>query len=73
MFTVQIAAVQTAGAADALMRSIHDAGYTPHVIRDADGLFKVRVGRYAAKQDAQRLVVELKRKLGGSPFVVEVH
>ena len=34
-------------------------------------LFKVRVGRYADRTQAQRVATELKSKLGGSPFVVE--
>jgi cell division septation protein DedD len=73
VYAVQIAAVQSAAAADELMRSLYAAGYQPQVIRDTDGLFKVRVGRYTTKQDAQRLAAEIKRKLGGTPFVVEQH
>jgi len=71
VFSVQVAAVGTAAAADQAMRSLHAAGYDPHVVRDTDGLFKVRVGRYAARQQAQQLSQDLRRKLGGSPFVVE--
>lgn len=71
VYTVQVAAVRNAAAADELMQSLHAAGYASHVVRDDDGLFKVRVGRYGSRQDAQRLVTELRRRLGGSPFVVE--
>jgi len=70
-FSVQVAAVQTPAAADQVMRSLVDAGYEPHVVRDADGLFKVRVGRYTNRAAAQRMVSTLRRALGGSPFVVE--
>jgi cell division septation protein DedD len=68
---VQVAAVQTATAADEVMRTLHAAGYDPHVVRDTDGLFKVRVGRFAGRQDAQHLAGDVRSKLGGSPFVVE--
>ena len=71
VYTVQVAAVGTATAADEMMRSLHAAGYDSHVVRAPDGLFKVRVGRYGARADAQRMVTDLKSKLGGQPFVVE--
>ncbi len=71
VYAAQVAAVQNAVAADELMRQLHAAGYDPHVIRGADGLFKVRVGRFPDRSAAQRLVSELRQRLGGSPFVVE--
>jgi hypothetical protein len=71
VYTVQVAAVGTAVAADELMRSLHSSGYDSHVVRAPDGLFKVRVGRYGGRQEAQRVASELKSKLGGQPFVVE--
>ena len=71
VYAVQLAAVQSAAAADELMRALYAEGYEPHVARGADGLFKVRVGRYADRGNAQRLVAELQRKFGGNPFVVE--
>ena len=71
VYSVQVAAVQTATAADEVMRTLHAAGYDPHVVRDTDGLFKVRVGRFAGRQDAQHLAGDVRSKLGGSPFVVE--
>jgi hypothetical protein len=69
-FAVQIAAVGTAEAADEVMRQAHTAGFESHVVRDG-ALFKVRVGRYASRQEAQRTQAEIRRKLGGSPFIVE--
>jgi cell division septation protein DedD len=70
-FAVQVAAVRTAAAADDLMRSLKTQGYTARVSRDPDGLFKVRVGHYPTKAEAERLAREVKRKVGGNPFVVE--
>ncbi len=71
VYSVQLAAVGTAASADEIMQTLYAAGYEPHVVRDADGLFKIRVGRYADRREAQRLASELERKLGGNPFVVE--
>jgi TolA-binding protein len=70
-FSVQVAAVQSPVAADEVMRSLRARGYDPRVIRDTDGLFKVRVGQFRTRDEAQRLAAELRRLLGGNPFVVE--
>lgn len=69
-FAVQIAAVGTAEAADEVMRQVHAAGFQSRVVREG-GLFKVRVGRYRSRQEAQQVQADLRRTLGGSPFVVE--
>ena len=70
-YAVQVAAVQSPTAADDLMRRLAAQGYDTHVVRAIDGLFKVRVGRYAQRTQADRVARELKRLLGGTPFVVE--
>jgi cell division protein FtsN len=49
---------------------VHAAGFEPRVVRD-DGLFKVRVGRFRSRSEAQQAQGELRRKLGGTPFIVE--
>ncbi|MFQ5702869.1 MAG: SPOR domain-containing protein [Gemmatimonadales bacterium] len=72
VFSVQVSAVASAAAADEMMRKLNSQGYKPHVIRDShDGLLKIRVGRFAKKAQAQKLAAELRRKIGGKPFVVE--
>jgi SPOR domain/Tetratricopeptide repeat len=70
-FAVQVAAVRSAAAADELMRPLAAKGYTARVVRDPDGLLKVRVGHLAKRADADKLARELKAKIGGTPFVVE--
>jgi len=40
-------------------------------VRDTSGLFKVRVGRYATREEAVATQRRLKTRLGGQPFVVE--
>ena len=71
VFAVQVAAVRTAAAADELMRSLRAAGYDSRVVRDTDGLLKVRVGRFRTRAEAERVQGELRRRLGGQPFIVE--
>lgn len=71
VYAVQVAAVGTAAAADGVMQQLADAGFRPRVVRDADGLFKVRVGEFATRPEAQTLQADVRRKLGGQPFVVE--
>ncbi|HEX9730195.1 MAG TPA: SPOR domain-containing protein [Gemmatimonadales bacterium] len=69
-YAVQVAAVETASAADAVMRTLTAAGFTPRVVREG-GFFKVRVGRFRTRGDADRVRAQVRDKLGGSPFVVE--
>lgn len=69
-FAVQVAAVGSAVAADEVMQQVHAAGFESRVVQE-DGLFKVRVGRFRSRQEAQQAQAELRRKLGGTPFVVE--
>jgi hypothetical protein len=70
VYAVQAAAVGSAAAADEAMRRLADAGYKPRVVRE-DGLFKVRVGEFTTRPQAQALQADLRTKFGGQPFVVE--
>ena len=70
-YTVQVAAVRAAAAADDLMRRLTQYGYQARAVREPDGLLKVRVGPYPSRTEAQRAAATLKTRLGGSPFVVE--
>lgn len=70
-FAVQVAALRSAAAVDQLMRKLRTYRYDPRVVRDPDGLLKVRVGRYRTRTEALRAASEVKRRLGGTPFVVE--
>ena len=69
LYRVQVAAGATAGAADDAASKAEAAGYKAVIIRDR-GYYKVRVGEFATRQDAQAAVPKLKAKVGGSPFVV---
>jgi hypothetical protein len=46
-------------------------GYEARVVRDSSGLFKVRVGKYETRDQAQRAASNLRTRLGGQPFLVE--
>jgi hypothetical protein len=70
VYAVQTAAVATAAAADDEMRRLAAAGFQPRVVREA-GLFKVRVGEFATRPEAQTAQADIRRKVGGQPFVVE--
>jgi cell division septation protein DedD len=71
VFSVQVAAVQSAAAADEVMQNLNRNGFEPYVVRDADGLLKVRVGRFARRAEAEQLLGRLRRVVEGRPFVVE--
>jgi cell division septation protein DedD len=70
-FTVQVLAVKSAAQVDELLTRLKVMGFDARVIRDTSGLFKVRVGRYTTREEAQRVQARLKTRLGGQPFLVE--
>ncbi len=68
-FRVQISAVGTPGAADDVATKAEGLGYSAVIVRER-GLYKVRAGAFATRQEAQAAAQKLKAQLGGSPFVV---
>lgn len=68
-FRVQVAAVGSRQAAEAVAARVRSAGYTS-VMTQEKGLYKVRAGEFATRAEAQAAAGSLKAKLGGSPFVV---
>jgi len=70
-YAVQLAAVQSPLAADEVMRAARARGHEPRVVREADGLLKVRVGQFRTRAEAQRVLEQLRGQVGGSPFIVE--
>jgi DNA polymerase-3 subunit delta len=68
-FRIQITAVRTPIAADAVVKKLKARGFRAMTIEEG-GLYKVRVGSYASKAEALAAVPKIKAKLGGSPFVV---
>jgi hypothetical protein len=70
-YAVQVLAVKSAAQVDDMLTRLKVMGFEARVIRDSTGFFKVRVGRYATREEAQRALARLKQKVGGQPFVVD--
>ncbi len=70
-YAVQVLAVKSAAQVDEMLTRLKVMGFDAHVLRDTSGLFKVRVGHYATREEAVQAQRRLKTRLGGQPFVVE--
>ena len=68
-FSVQVGAVKTKSAADALAARVKSAGVEPHIVSEG-GYFKVRAGRFPDRSKAEAAATTLKTRLGGAPYVV---
>jgi hypothetical protein len=69
VYRVQIAAVASRKSAEDAAKKARPLGLTVVTVQDK-GLYKVRVGEYRTREAAQTAATSLKRRLGGSPFVV---
>jgi septal ring-binding cell division protein DamX len=70
-YAVQVLAVKSAAQVDEMLSHLKAMGFDARVVRDTSGLFKVRVGRYATRDEAVKAQRRLKARVGGQPFVVE--
>jgi hypothetical protein len=70
-YAVQVLAVRSALQVDEMLTRLKVMGYEARVVRDSTGFFKVRVGKYPTREQAQRAQANLRTRLGGQPFVVE--
>jgi len=70
-WAVQVLAVKSAAQVDDMLTRLKVMGFQSRVVRDSTGFFKVRVGHYATREEAQRAQQRLRSKVGGHPFVVE--
>jgi hypothetical protein len=70
-YAVQVLAVKSATQVDDMLTRLRVMGFDARVVRDTSGFFKVRVGRYATREEAQATQQRLRTRLGGQPFVVE--
>jgi cell division septation protein DedD len=68
-YRIQITAVRTPVTAENLVARLKKQGLAPVIVQEA-GLYKVRIGDYASRQEAGAALVDLKAKLGGGLFVV---
>lgn len=60
-FAVQVGAFRVKENSDALIEELKSRGYEPYVVESASSLRIVRVGRFAEREEAQRIAAELKR------------
>lgn len=60
-FAVQVGAFRVKENSDALIEELKSRGYEPYVVETASALRIVRVGRFAEREEAQRIAAELKR------------
>jgi hypothetical protein len=70
-YAVQVLAVKSAVQVDDMLTRLKVMGFAARVVRDTSGYFKVRVGRYGTREEAQQTQQRLRTRLGGQPFVVE--
>src|SRR5438445_188087 len=70
-WAVQVLAVKSAAQVDDMLTRLRVMGFESRVMRDSTGFFKIRVGHYATRAEAQRAQQRLRSKVGGHPFVVE--
>jgi hypothetical protein len=70
-YAVQVLAVKSAAQVDEMLTRLRVMGFDARVVRDTSGFFKVRVGHYAKREEAQATQQRLRTRLGGQPFVVE--
>jgi len=69
VYRIQIAAVGNKAAANDAERKARALGLTVKTVHDKK-LYKVRVGQYSTRAEAQAAAAGLKVRLGGTPFVV---
>jgi cell division septation protein DedD len=69
VYRIQVAAVNTRAAADSIAKRTKAAGFES-IVASEKGLFKIRVGRYATRAEAQAALPGVRAKVGGQPFIV---
>jgi cell division septation protein DedD len=72
-FTVQIAASRTKQDAEALVKILEGRGYpvflvTPEYAHASDNLFRVQVGPFTSREDAEKVRAKLTQE-GFKPFI----
>jgi cell division septation protein DedD len=71
-FTVQVAAVKERIEADTIARRLTEKGYAAYVMAPASGapqVFRVRVGKYRERRDAERIAARLEREEQFKPWI----
>ena len=71
-FAIQVAAVREAGEADAMVKRLAAKGYSAYVFRPAkaDGIFRVRVGKFKDRREADTVAARLQKEEQFKPWIV---
>jgi len=69
-WSVQVASVKGRAAAEAMVKRLGSKGYTAFVRPGAPGMFRVRVGLFAGKPDADAIASKLEKVEQFKPWVV---
>jgi cell division septation protein DedD len=71
-FAVQIAAVNARSEADAMAKRLTSKGYSAYVLAPASGtpsVFRVRVGKFGTKREAETVAAKLQKEEQLKPWV----
>ena len=71
-FSVQIAALNERGQADAIAKRLSSKGYTAYVMSPADGtpsVYRVRVGKFPTRREAESIAAKLQKEEQFRPWV----
>ena len=71
-WAIQLAAYQTRGEAEAMVRRLRARGYTDLRIDGDSAPYRVRLGRYATRDEAQRALAAYRRKEKKDGFITPV-
>lgn len=68
-WVIQVAAVKTRGEAEGLAKELGAKGYTAFVLSGNSNVFRVRVGGYKSKRDAEAVAAKLRKEERINPWV----
>jgi DedD protein len=72
-FSIQVAALRERGEADAIVKRLAGKGYPAYVVAPAKGsasIFRVRVGKYKDRREADTVAAKLQKEEQFKPWVV---
>lgn len=66
---VQVAAVNTQSEADTMARRLIGKGYSAYVAKSDPGVFRVRVGPFSTRREAEAAAEKIRRQEGKKPWI----
>jgi cell division septation protein DedD len=72
-WVVQVAAVKKRGEADTIARRLGSKGYSTFVLAEGQSVFRVRVGGYKTKREADVVAAKLRKEERINPWVTQRH